>query len=340
MKDLVKFYWEEIVSKLSFEDRNHAVIVIDDVVVVNFDAVYLRECSIRGADQVLYVAHKFGSGKRFLFLSEDGAIIKHSGALSIIENIINCFSLTEDTCTVICREDISIPNTRVVNNNFARYWCSVIYSTIKDIELQTGALTKKFAVWFNRGTFYRLQIMKHLYTNYKDDSFISYQEPGMTYELKMKEYFEDDIAWANANSPVIYDKLFDNRQFNYELIVGGSRKPYSEYFVEIVGESHIIDNAWITEKTVKNLYVGKPFIMYSGPRSLELLRKQGFKTFSPWLDESYDVIENSYLRLEAIKQEIDRIASLSYEELTRMQEEMLPIFEYNRATFLKHVPNP
>jgi hypothetical protein len=337
VKTLIEFYWQEISAKLSYEDRNHAVMIIDDVVVINFDAVYLRECGLRGVDQLLYVAHRDGARKRFVFLSEDGAVLKYCGAIPIIENLIECFNLNKDTCAVICREDIEIPNATVVNVNFARYWSNAIWKTVQDIPLQQGTLNKKFAVWFNRGTFYRLQIMKHLCDNYKDDSFISYQESGMLHEPKLQEYFETDINWANNNTPVIYDKLFDNRVYDYELIVGGSRKPYSEYFMEIVAESHIVDNSWITEKTFKNLYVGKPFIMYSGVNSLKLLRRNGFRTFDSWFDESYDSIANLYDRLEAIKKEIDRVAKLSYQDLTTMQEEMLPVLEHNRRHFCRFI---
>jgi len=335
--NLEQFYWNEVVSKLSHEDRNHAFMIIDDVVVVNFDSIYVRECSLRGPDQLLYLLHQTGQGRRFLFLSEDGAILRYCGAIPIIENVINCFNLNKDTCYVMCREYIKIPNATVINNNFLYYWCNTIWQTVKDIELQQGQLSKKFAVWFNRGTFYRLQLMQHLYKFYKDDSFISYQESGMLVEKKLEEYFTESLDWANQHTPVIYDKLFENRVYNYEDIVGISRKPYEEYFVEIVGESHIIDNAWITEKTVKNLYIGKPFLVYSGPYSLELLRKNGFKTFSPWIDESYDTIVNSYERLEAIKKEIDRLANLTYEELNDLQKEMMPVLVHNRENFLKFI---
>ena len=85
------------------------------------------------------------------------------------------------------------------------------------------------------------------------------------------------------------------------------------------------------------MYIVKPFLVYSGPYSLELLRKNGFKTFSPWIDESYDTIVNSYERLEAIKKEIDRLAKLTYEELNDLQKEMMHILIHNRENFLKFI---
>lgn len=338
MKTLESFYYGYLKPKLSHEDRNHGIMIFDDIIVINFDAVYLRECTLRGVDQLLYLVHKNGKDKRFIFLSEDGAIIKHSGAVQFIINCVECFNLNEDTCALFCREDLSILNVRVFNMNFVNYWADAIWDTVKHSPLQQGNLEKKFAVWFNRGTFFRLQLMRHLFENYKNDSFISYQETGMVGEFSLNEYFEDDINWANKNTPVVYDKLFENRMYDFEAIVGVNRKPYKNYFLEIVAEPNIIDNSWITEKTIKNLYLGKPFIMFSGPYSLKLLKENGFKTFDTWIDEGYDSIINSYDRLEFIKKEIDRLAAKSYTELEDIQKTMLPVFEHNRKRFKEFIP--
>jgi hypothetical protein len=123
------------------------------------------------------------------------------------------------------------------------------------------------------------------------------------------------------------------------MIVGAGRKPYHDYFMEIVVETDCVSNTWITEKPIKNLYIGKPFIMMCGAHSLTRLQQAGFKTFSPWINESYDQIENNYLRFEAIKQEIDRIATLSIDELNSIYQEMLPTIEYNRQHYLQLVPD-
>jgi hypothetical protein len=109
--------------------------------------------------------------------------------------------------------------------------------------------------------------------------------------------------------------------------------------MEIVVETDCVSNTWITEKPIKNLYIGKPFIMMCGAHSLTRLQQAGFKTFSPWINESYDQIENNYLRFEAIKQEIDRIATLSIDELNSIYQEMLPTIEYNRQHYLQLVPD-
>lgn len=332
MINLEDFYNQRI-AEIPPKDRYQTIIQIDDVIVINFDCLFDRECSIRGADQLIYQAHRLGAGKRFLFISEDGANIALSGALQIINNIVSCFGLTAITCALVCRETISIPNVTVINYPSIPYWCRVLHPYINDISMPQCPFVKKFAVWFHRGTFFRLDLAKHLYNNHKDESFISYQEHGLIADRKLVDYF-DDASWAWSNTPIVYDSVFPNRIFDYNMIVGAGRKPYNDYFLEIVAETDILSTNWITEKTVKNLYIGKPFLLMSGVGSLAKIRSFGFKTFSPWIDESYDTIENIDLRLTAIKKEIDRLAAV---DLLALHNSIKPILEHNRAVYETYI---
>jgi hypothetical protein len=332
MLNLEEFYYQ-IVCEIPPRDRYFTIQELEDVIVINFDCMYERECMIRGVDQLIYLAHKLGKGKRFLFISEDGALIQRSGALEIIKNIIDCFDLNNDTCAIVCREILDLSNITCINNEAVPYWCRVLYDYVKDISIPQGPFSKKFAVWFNRGTFFRLDIARYLFENYAGDSFISYQKKGIIIDRKLKEYFSENIDWANYYTPIIYDQPFPDRRFNFELIVGASRKPYDDYFMEIIGETDTLTTNWITEKTVKNLYIGKPFIVIGGPGILDKIRSFGFQTFGPWIDESYDTITNNYQRLETIKREIDRIANKTDVEIHHMHQQLLPIFEHNRKTY-------
>jgi len=66
----------------------------------------------------------------------------------------------------------------------------------------------------------------------------------------------------------------------------------------------------ITEKAYKPIACKKPFIAFATPFWLEDLRKLGFKTFSPYIDESYDGETNNLKRLNMIVDEIERICQL------------------------------
>lgn len=331
MSRLEEFYYNIGIRR---DDRFNTIIEKDNVLIVNFDTIFERACGLRGVDQLVYQLHKQGFGKRFLFLTEDGAILQLSGAVEIIKNVIKTFNLDESTCAVVCRENLVIPGATIINNEAIPSWCRVLYPTIVDIKIPQGSFGKKFAVWVNRGTFYRLDIVRYLHSHHKDDSYISYQESGMLVDRKLTEYFREETIWASNNTPIVYDQIFSNREYTHDMIVGSTRKPYDDYFMEIVLETDILSTNWITEKTVKNLYIGKPFIVLGGVGALAKIRSFGFKTFSPWIDESYDQVENIYQRIEMIKKEIDRLAVTI---TASTMQEMLPVLEYNREVYGNYI---
>ncbi len=74
MLNLLDFFLQ-VVNVSSPADRYRPLMVYDEVVVINFDCLYDREGYIRAGDQLIYMAHKLGKDKRFLFLSEDGAMV-------------------------------------------------------------------------------------------------------------------------------------------------------------------------------------------------------------------------------------------------------------------------
>jgi len=55
-----------------------------------------------------------------------------------------------------------------------------------------------------------------------------------------------------------------------------------------------------TEKTYKSLMLGHPFILYGSHNDLHNLQALGFKTYSPWIDESYDTVEYPLKRAEYV----------------------------------------
>ena len=64
---------------------------------------------------------------------------------------------------------------------------------------------------------------------------------------------------------------------------------------------------FVTEKIYKSLLVGHPFIAIAGARVLEFLNRSGFKTFDPVIDESYDLVANSYERYDCVLAEVTRL---------------------------------
>ena len=89
----------------------------------------------------------------------------------------------------------------------------------------------------------------------------------------------------------------------------------------------------LTEKVFKPIVMMQPFILAGTKGSLKYLKSYGFKTFSKWIDESYDKIEDPFKRLDAITREIEKICELSKDEQRGMYNEMMPVLLHNRRHF-------
>jgi len=89
----------------------------------------------------------------------------------------------------------------------------------------------------------------------------------------------------------------------------------------------------LTEKILRAIACAHPFILAAGPGSLKYLHSYGFKTFSPWIDESYDCEFDSVLRLEKIIQSMKLFVALPPKQKTKHVREMKKIANYNKRHF-------
>lgn len=90
-----------------------------------------------------------------------------------------------------------------------------------------------------------------------------------------------------------------------------------------------MDCILFSEKTWKFMVAKQPFIVVGMTNSMETLRKLGYKTFHPYINETYDSIENDEDRLVAIINEVERLCSMSKDEWIIWQEQVIPIVEFN-----------
>ena len=109
---------------------------------------------------------------------------------------------------------------------------------------------------------------------------------------------------------------------------------YKKCGLEIVLETLFDDTRWhLTEKTLRPIACGRPFILMSTPGSLEYLRSYGFETFSDCIDETYDTIQDPKTRLQAIVTEMLRIASMSTRDKQLLWNTLYKISKKNQQLF-------
>jgi hypothetical protein len=76
-----------------------------------------------------------------------------------------------------------------------------------------------------------------------------------------------------------------------------------------------VDEFYLNERNVLPINTFQPFIVMNGQGHMKQFRKLGFKSFHPYIDESYDKEKDPYKRFEMIKKEILRLNNMSMEQL-------------------------
>jgi hypothetical protein len=109
---------------------------------------------------------------------------------------------------------------------------------------------------------------------------------------------------------------------------------YSHTAIEIVLETLFDDTRWhLTEKILRPIACGRPFMLAATPGSLAYLQSYGFETFSDLIDETYDQIANPVERLQCITAEMSRISKLPQKQKLQLWQSLYEIADRNKQLF-------
>lgn len=139
------------------------------------------------------------------------------------------------------------------------------------------------------------------------------------------------------NTPPLYvdtDDLKTNRAgLEFKTI-----EYYKNTYFSVVTETNFYANVgylsstagrFLSEKVFKPIACRHPFIVVSVPNFLDRVKELGYKTFTPFINESYDRILDDNERLHAIVQEIDRLCNLNNQQLNDFLIGVRDIVDYN-----------
>ena len=85
----------------------------------------------------------------------------------------------------------------------------------------------------------------------------------------------------------------------------------------------------MTEKVYKPLTNFHPVIYLGNTGSLKKLKEVGFKTFHPYIDESYDEEPNGVKRLHMVMEQVNKLCSMELTELNELYWSMSDILISN-----------
>jgi hypothetical protein len=158
--------------------------------------------------------------------------------------------------------------------------------------------------------------------------------------------FKDITSIISESNNVIPKELSCKMEENHKQHEFSEQDLYyfSDSYYSIIGETSYfkkpdeskldpwnfhLDYTFITEKTMRSIGALHPFVLMSRPYSLKGLREMGYQTFHPYIDESYDTIEDDYLRFEKMKESIRKLNSKTDSEWIKFQHDIYPIVKHN-----------
>jgi hypothetical protein len=155
----------------------------------------------------------------------------------------------------------------------------------------------------------------------------------------IKHYYQFDID--NEKIKDLYQQFphsLQDEQGSYSTISSWTDKQtltYKNAYFYICTETYTHgEYKSVTEKVCKPMVNFLPFLFVSFHGALAWLRHLGFKTFSPYIDESYDDELDEKKRVTMVYNEIKRLCSMSKEEVHNWYWQMEDILLHNRNHLL------
>tara|TARA_Y100000310_G_scaffold91672_1_gene89114 strand:+ start:329 stop:1387 length:1059 start_codon:yes stop_codon:yes gene_type:complete len=185
---------------------------------------------------------------------------------------------------------------------------------------------------------YRIALLDSIISNNLLEKFdISFNSFFWNDELNLSGLSEYDIEKFDTSILPLHLDLLETTYYTSTKL---NLPLYFNSYIDVVSCSNYEqEGVYIDEKTYKSFACMKPFILVGQYGTLKKLRELGFKTFSPWIDESYDDEKDYVKRMNLIIEEIKRISKLSLEEIDKLYFNMDLVFKHNSSQLGIYIHN-
>jgi hypothetical protein len=212
-----------------------------------------------------------------------------------------------------------------------------------------GSNKKDFLLLTRIAKLHRYMLLFQMYNLGLDNNLISWDKNFFRGDLieKMRKYVENDDF---ANLLETTSKYVDVKDIANVSGYGFENKEiYLNTYISIVTESIFFQSesdpdklsdfptGFLSEKIWKPIGHCQPFILVGPSKSLKYIKEElRFKTFHPYINESYDNENNDLKRLELIQIEIEKFSKKTKEEKDQFLNDVKEICIYNHKQFLKY----
>ena len=180
---------------------------------------------------------------------------------------------------------------------------------------------------------HRLRVINFLdKNNYLDKGLVSCIKPYTYTQISLTNYLSQSVI---NKLPLVVDNP-DNSWVNAHH--NNFSDIYRDSYFSIVNETSFDDYNiyFLSEKPFKPILNLHPFIIVGAAYSLRRLRELGFRTFDGYIDESYDEMQITDDRWEAIQKEISKLCDMKIKHLHKWYMSMQEILLYNQQHMLNN----
>lgn len=209
-----------------------------------------------------------------------------------------------------------------------------------------GKERKDFLLLNRHFKLHRLLLLSHLHKIGLEKNLVSWDK-NFYFQVDDQQFlnFDNNLDFLNiikdTSSILDVADITKIAGFGYE-----NKDIYLNTYINIVTESVYFQqdkdfpSGYLSEKIWKPIGHCQPFILAGPSKSLKYIRERfGFKTFSPFIDESYDLVEDEMERIELIKNEITKFSNKTKEEKDEFLNNVKDICIYNQKLFLNYGVN-
>jgi hypothetical protein len=251
------------------------------------------------------------------------------------------FVCSDDVQEKFVREYINLWSVQIVCVNF---FINVLQTNIKKFNNEDFKHKKKFSMLCRRHRPWRTYLFSKLvdfdllenfnFSYHGVDNFVQLTDEdiildtesatGKTFSNKFKEILKNRPFHDDTDDKDVYTEI-SNFVYMSDIHVTIEHDRNDEAACDPFAPGH----TFVSEKTYKPIIAKKPFIVFSEPGFLKVLRQMGFKTFYPFINEEYDNILGYEVRIGEIIKEIRRITRLKKEDYENLLKQCQPIVEHN-----------
>jgi len=221
----------------------------------------------------------------------------------------------------------------------------IMSDIVRPEDLDSNKLRKKKFLCFNRsmGRPHRMALaylaLKHELLDDGIWSFLNHTHKGhcvdellKLYPTEFKATYYADKIWNMLPYEIDTQHLSVDEKFSFQNIDVNIKEIYNSTYLHIVSETLFWDefDAFFSEKTWRPMLNLQPFIYVGNYKALDRLQKLGFKTFHPYIDESYDNERDPVVRMHMIEKELLKFKAKSLIDIHNWYYSITDILKHNQ----------